>query len=89
MEKLKEVESPRGTGIPNLRATLIKRTDDKAIYKRNDGVYEVFKIKIQEKREAFGREFPHKEMYPGNEDFGNSAWCYVGKDQALKRYENL
>lgn len=91
MEKLKEIENINGVGIPGLKARLLKRTDNKAIYLRDDGVYEVFAIKIREARIAFDKEYPEHERYPGNEDFGKTAWCYsrAGKELAFKRYESL
>ena len=78
-----------GVGIPGLTAKLIKRTDTKAMYYRWDNVYEVFKIHIDEPRESFGKQYPKREIYPGNEDFGRTAWCYNDEKAANKMYDSI
>lgn len=87
--KLPEVVEVSGTGIPGMTAKLIERTDKKAIYYRWDDVWEVFRIKIDEARELFGRNYPRREIYPGNEDFGVTAWGYKDEKLARKRYDVL
>jgi len=89
MQKLDSVVKILGTGIEGLTATLIERTKKKAIYLRSDGYYEVFKIKTKKASSLFGRDYPDREVYPGNEDFGNSAWCFTKKELAYERYKNL
>lgn len=88
MEKLKDVIDLKGIGYP-CKATLIKRTKTKAIYLRDDGHYEVFKITISPAAIVFGREYPEREKYPCNEDFGFSAWCISDEKIALARYKKL
>lgn len=78
-----------GVGIPGLTAKLIKRTDKKAIYLRWDDAYEVFRIKIAEASDVFGKSYPRREIYPGNEDFGSTAWCYKDREMAMRRYDAL
>ena len=78
-----------GVGIPQLTAKLIKRTDKKAIYYRWDGVYEVFRIKIEKACVLFGNFLSRREHYPNNEDFGAIAWAYKDKDLAMERYDVL
>lgn len=78
-----------GVGIPGLTANLLMRTDQKAIYYRWDDVYEVFRIKIAEAAEIFGKSYPKREVYPGNEDFGKTAWCYKQKENAIRRYNAI
>ena len=87
-EKLPEVVEVNGCGIPHLTAKLICRTDKKAIYYRWDDVWEVFRVRITEAEEAFGRSYPRREVYPGNEDFGATAWCYHG-ERAEKRARGM
>jgi hypothetical protein len=87
--KLPEVVTELPVGIPQMTANLFKRDDKKAIYYRWDGVYEVFRIKIKEEGDAFGKIYPAHEMYPGNEQFGSIAWCYHDKALALQRYDVL
>lgn len=89
-ERLPEVVSDlNGVGIPGLTATLVERTDKKAMYKRWDNVWEVFRIKVQKEKEIFGKAYPAHEIYPGNEDFGSIAWCYSDEKLAKQRYEVL
>jgi len=89
-ERLPEVvDSFHGVGIPGLTAKLVCRTDKKAIYFRWDGVYEVMRIQIGEACEIFGRKYPRREVYPGNEDFGMYAWCYHSEKLAREMYDRL
>jgi len=88
-EQLPETVEISGTGIPLLTAKLIERTDKKAIYYRWDNVYEVFRVRIKEEGEVFGKTYPKREVYPGNEDFGATAWCYHNKQMARERYDVL
>ena len=73
---------------------LVKRTTSKAMYKSDDGVIEVFKIKVAPEQEIYGRTYPEREVYPNSEDFGRIAWCYNGKSEdsnklAEERYNIL
>ena len=86
--KLPEIIKLRGIGKP-VFAKLIERTNKKAIYERDDQVYEVFRIKTQKEGYAFGVKFKAGEVYPNNEDFGKIAWCYTDKNLALKKYLSL
>jgi hypothetical protein len=88
MKKLSEVIEIKGLGFP-VKATLIKRTKTKALYKRSDGYHEVFRIKVKPDRLVFGKSYPEEEVYPGNEDFGFSAWCCFNLENAERRYKNL
>ena len=80
-----------GVGIPQLTAKLVKRTKNKAMYYRWDGVWEVFRVTIAEAAEieAWGTSFPRREVYPGNEQFGSIAWCYTNEDAANRMYNKL
>ena len=89
MEKLQSTVEIRGTGIPELTATCIERTDKKALYERWDGVFEVFYIQNKQETEAFGKKFPETELYPCNEDFGKTAWTYISYEKAHGRYIKL
>jgi hypothetical protein len=89
-ERLPEiVDSFIGVGIPNLTAKLVIRNDKKALYLRSDNVFEVFKIKVSEANEIFGRQYPKREVYPCNEDFGVSAWTYHKKEFAMNKYNQI
>ena len=88
-ERLPKEVAIRGTGIDGLTATLIERTENKAIYKRCDGVYEVFRIRKADAMTLFGKQRPAQEMYPSNNEFGNSAWAYVDKTIAMELYKSI
>jgi hypothetical protein len=89
-ERLPEiVDSFTGVGIPNLTAKLVIRNDKKALYLRSDNIYEVFRIKIAEEGEAFGKQYPKREVYPGNEDFGRVAWTYRDQKLAMRKYNQI
>ena len=91
MDTLQDIVEVKGTGIPNLTAKKIARKGDVCLYLRSDDVYEVFVVKKSKATEMFGRHYPDREVYPGNEDFGYTAWCYnqYGEKPALKRFNNL
>jgi hypothetical protein len=82
-------ETFTGVGIPGLTAKQLARTPDKAIYLRWDDVYEVFRVKIKEESEMFGKTIGKHEHYPNSEDFGKTAWCFVDEKIAWRRYESL
>ena len=74
----------------------VKRTEKKAMYgiklaSDSEGYhgYEVFVIKVLPKEEAFGKEFPEREKFPGNEDFGKFAWSLSTRDTADTYYSEL
>jgi hypothetical protein len=85
----------RGLGfdIP-VFATVVERNDHKAIYKVNHPTghiyYEVFQI-----RKGIGKFLPSGaykpagELYPGNDDFGKTAWCINDLDRAMDKYLSL
>ena len=88
MEKLKDRVELKNIGYP-MKATLVKRAKRKAMYLRDDGYYEVFKIKIKKEGKVFDRCYPDREVYPYNEDFGFTAWCCTLKENAERWYRNL
>lgn len=81
----------RGVGIPELSAILVKRTDNVCFYERWDNVYEVFRPNIQTKgSKIFDTYFDDDtETYPGNEDFGKTAFCFSQKKYADECYNKL
>ncbi len=88
-ERLPDEVSIGTVGIPGMTAKCIERTDKKAIYLRWDDVWEVFRIKIAEPSEVFGKKYPKREVYPSNEDFGSIAWCFKDETSARRRYNNI
>jgi hypothetical protein len=74
--------------------SLVKRTENKAMYKSIEGILEVFNIKVAPEQEIYGIAYPEREIYPNSEDFGKIAWCYNGKtetsiEMANQRYDGL
>ena len=69
---------------------LVKRTDKVAMYKSDDGVVEVFKIKTAPAQEIYGKEYPDREIFCNDEDFGKIAFCYTSNyDKAELKYKQL
>lgn len=91
MRKLEEQIELKGLGQPTV-AKQIKRQGKVCMYLRDDGVVEVFKVKIAKATVLKGIEYPDREIYPNNEDFGVSAWCFHGEDAKVKggkKFEQL
>jgi len=88
-ERLPELVADLPVGIFGMTAKLVVRTDSKAIYWRWDKVWEVFRIKISPEAIVYGKKYPKREVYPGNEDFGSIAWAYKSERLARERYEVL
>lgn len=87
--KLPEVVTDLPVGIPQMTATLVCRTDKKALYKRWDGVFEVFRVEVQKASTIMGRSYEAHEIYPGNEKFGSIAWSYHSLELAMERFNVL
>jgi hypothetical protein len=53
--------------------------------------YEVIIVKILPARNIMGRDYPEREGYPANEDWGDLAWSYPNTafQSAAKRFEGL
>lgn len=53
--------------------------------------YEVIIVKIHPAESIRGHEYPEREGYPANEDWGTLAWSYGRNDQngALARFQGL
>ena len=88
MKRLEDTVQLRGIGKP-VTATLIERQGSVCLYERSDEVYEVFIVKEAEAGEIFGKFHPKREVYPNNEDFGQTAWCYQNLEKARKKYIRL
>lgn len=76
---------------------LLERDDVKAIYEVKHPVddkfisyYEVFKIAIAQPRKLpNGEVLPVRELYPGHEDFGVTAWCFKYSGRAWAKFEEI
>jgi len=69
--------------------TLIKREAYKAMYISKDGMYEVFKIRIDPPTVIFNNEVPEREHYPSTEEFGKIAWCTRHVERAEEIYNEI
>ena len=88
MERLGTDVKLRGIGKPTT-ARLLERDGDICLYERSDGNYEVFIVRVAEAGEIFGVHHVKREVYPNNEDFGKTAWCYSKIENARKKYIRL
>ena len=91
MKRLDKEATILGTGIADLSATLIKRTKNVCMYERWDSIWEVFRPTIFGKgKKIFDRTYDEDtEMYPNNEAFGTTAFCFASKELAERRYNNM
>jgi len=73
--------------------TLVLRGQRSCIYEQEVTAktkrYEVFLLKIRPAKVIFGKSYPAREVFPGNEDFGKWAWSCFKYEQALKRFNGL
>jgi hypothetical protein len=89
MKALDNIVFPKGTGIIDLSAKLIKREGRVCMYERWDNVWEVFVVQTRKAYTIKGKTYPTHEEYPGNEDFGDTAWCFTNLENAENRYKSL
>jgi len=74
---------------------LIKRSNNIAMYsvhlEENSPItgYEVFRIKFGKAESIRGKDYPEREVYPSNEDFGRIAWSWNSFEKANEQYEML
>ena len=88
-ERLPETMPMSGVGIKNLTAKLIVRSENKAIYYRWDGIWEVIRIRRVKASKAFGRDFAAREIYPSSAEFGSLGWSVTSEKEARELYEGL
>lgn len=89
MRQLPDLVQPLGTGIPELEARLLRREGNLCLYKRSDDVYEVFYPNRQAEGMIIDKLYPARETYPGNEDFGKTAWCFRSREAAERKFIRL
>jgi hypothetical protein len=53
--------------------------------------YEVVIVKILPAKNIYGRDYPEREGYPANEDWGDLAWSYpnTALETAMKHFDSL
>jgi len=75
--------------VKGVKFKQLDRKRKKAIYERSDGYYGVIIIGIKEAETIFGTEYPRREVYPSDEDFGELGWCFRSLKDAQKKYDEL
>lgn len=82
--------------VQNRTLKQLKREGNVAIYElfgrgRVLYGYEVVIVKIHPAETILGREYPEREGYPANEDWGDLAWSYGSNHlkDAMKRFNGL
>lgn len=85
MVRLDNTVPIKGVGR-EVTSSFVKRNGDLCLYQRSDGPYEVFYVKQLKAENLFGRDYPDREAYPSNEDFGSIAWCFTDFDKAMERF---
>ncbi len=78
-----------GVGSTASEATLISRIGRIAMYSRGESIFEVFKVQTKKAGDVFGKQYPDREIYPSNEDFGKTAWCYSSFERASSKFSEL
>lgn len=75
---------------------LLRRSEEVALYRQfhpESGQlvgYELFKIKTRPLEIISGKEYPEREVYATNADWGKTAWtlsCKLSEEEALERFE--
>jgi hypothetical protein len=51
--------------------------------------FEVFQVQVKPQILFKGKIIPEREVFPGNEDFGKTAWSCRTFDQANVRFKEL
>lgn len=73
--------------------TQILRQGNKAIYEQTYteivAYYEVFKIRTQPEKILRGNLIQSGEVFPGNEDFGKTAWSFKTLAKAMDKFNSL
>ena len=74
---------------------LLRRTSEKALYaqyQRNVLIaFETFRIRVQQSRFSIllNASQPSCERFPGNSDFGKTAWSFTEYQKAVEKYNKL
>ncbi len=73
--------------------TQVLREGNKAIYEqsitRKLKYFEVFVIRTRPERLLKGKLILGGEVFPGNEDFGKTAWSYRTYEKALLKFNSI
>jgi hypothetical protein len=73
--------------------TQVLREGKSCIYHQTSGeipiAFEVFTIKVMLERNVFGKIYPEKEVFPSDEDFGQTAWTCRTLEDAMVRFYRL
>ena len=73
--------------------TQILREGRKAIYRQHNTAtiaqYQVFLIKTRPEVSLKGKIIPSRECFPGNEEFGNTAWSFKPFKKAMDKFNSI
>ena len=73
--------------------TQLKRGKKACIYEQHvtPGTlrFEVIFIKLRPAEEVMGRDYPEREVYPCNEDWGKKGWTYIELENALRAFDRI
>jgi hypothetical protein len=73
--------------------TQVLRDGNKAIYAQSVTpkltYFEVMIIKSRPEEVIKGKILPEREVFPGNEDFGYTAWTCMTLERAMEKYNLL
>ena len=66
----------------------LERADTAAayeVYGAHDSLigYELIVVKIKPAEHLFGQDYPEREVYPSNEEWGQKAWSYPVNEQNI------
>lgn len=73
----------------------IAKSDKAVIYKQSDDEtgqvygYEVMEIKVSQPERAFGRDYPLREVMPGNNEWGTKAFTYSDHERAVNKFTEI
>jgi len=59
------------------------------VYTKTLSYYEVFKKVIAKETTIAGNFIPEHIAFPGNEDFGKTAWTFRDKEKAIAKFNRL
>lgn len=88
MEKLKEQFRKHGYDY-----SMVNRSDIAAIFQQSDAgkviAFEVIKVRISKACHTFGKDYPEREIYPGDNEWGLYGWTYKTLADAQARFNQL
>lgn len=70
--------------------TLVKRDGNAVMFANSPKSYfEVHRVRVAKAKEAFGRQYPEREVLAGSEEFGSVAFACSTRERAEARFADL